>query len=216
MIECYFKDEDTPFYTEYDCRRAFNVNQTIDLTSRLNLFSTSKKTVILKVQDKYGEERSIDKYSIQLVELLLEDLTSTPDILHSLTSSLQYVCKISGGRNLKNRKITYTLFRESNLSAVVDKSEASSSNDEDVTKNLDLTKCSHGIYVLTAQASGTIDGGGTVYSNTLTHKVIRFDSGVGTPIFAVKIPDKTEQFTNIPINYLLIEGEAKNNYTLDV
>lgn len=216
MVECYFKDEDAPFYSEYDVRRSFNVNQIVDLTSCLHLFSTSKKTIILKVQDKYGEERSIDKYSIQLVELLLSDLESTPDILYSLEDSLQYVSTISGGRSLKNRKITYTLTRENNTSSVIDKTEATSTADENVTKNIDLSKCSHGTYILTAQASGTIDGGGTVYSNTLTHKVIRYDSTVGTAIFAVTIPEKTEQFSNIPINYLLIEGDVSNTYSLSV
>lgn len=216
VVECYFKDEETPFYEERDIRRPFNTNHIIDLSSCLDKFSTSKKTVILKVQDKYGEERSISNYSIQLVELVLEDLKSTPDMLYSLNTSLEYICKISGGRTLKNRKITYSLYREGNLTSVIDKSEATSNADEDVTKNIDLSKCSHGTYILKAQASGNIDGGGTVYSNTLTHKVVRFDSSVGSPIFAVSIPEQTEQFTNIPISYLLIEGDASNSYTLDV
>jgi len=55
----------------------------------------------------------------------------------------------------------------------------------------------------------------TLYSNILTHKMIRYREG-GDPILGILIPDKCEQYTPIPINYLLVCGDSIKEYNLEI
>jgi hypothetical protein len=53
-------------------------------------------------------------------------------------------------------------------------------------------------------------------SNILTHKFGYFDHANGSPLLMILTPDKTEQYTNIPMDYLVVTNEANKIYTLEV
>ena len=85
------------------------------------------------------------------------------------------------------------------------------------TTTLDLSNLQHGSYVLKVDASAKISGStATIHSNTLVHKIAKFDAANGSPILQVITPEKTEQYTNIPMSYLLTTNETNKEYTLRI
>jgi hypothetical protein len=83
-----------------------------------------------------------------------------------------------------------------------------------ITKSLKLSELAHGEYTLKVQASASV-GGTTIYSNILTHKLLRYDEEVAQPIFSALIPEKTEQYSDIIISYLLYFGVNTKQYKVD-
>jgi hypothetical protein len=73
-----------------------------------------------------------------------------------------------------------------------------------------LSSLNHGVYVIevTAWVSNTI------YSNTLTHKIAvqKTDSA----LLLMGSFGKLEQYTEIPLNYLLVTNKERKNYTLNM
>jgi hypothetical protein len=75
----------------------------------------------------------------------------------------------------------------------------------------------HGVYVLKVQAVATINGSTvTIDSNVLTHNFIRFEKNSTNALLAVVLPNKIEQYTNIPLYYLLGSAEENKVYTLNI
>ena len=110
-----------------------------------------------------------------------------------------YDCNINGGTALNDRKVIYSFYTESNLTTPIKTIEYLTTTVGNVKKTLDLKGLTHGTYVLKVQAVGNISGNVTVKSNILTHKLLKYDETDGSSIFSVVVPEKTEQFSNIPL-----------------
>jgi hypothetical protein len=198
------RGETEPFYV-YTDGVDFNVEKTLDLFPYMNMFGTTRTTVTIAIQDLYGNERSTN-FTVQMVELALK--ATKEELLYSNTSSYMYSCNLAGATSgVSNKKITYTFYREGNLNTPVDIQyrELSISDEGDIQKDLDLSKLSHGVYVLEVVATAMIGASNTtLYSNKLTHKIGRFNIVDNTPLLMIKTPEVTEQYTNIPVHYLLV------------
>lgn len=204
-----------PFYTHTE-ELEFNQEQEIDLIAHMGEFGPTKTTVTLAIQDLYGNERSVS-FTIQVVELSLK--ATKAELLSTTTSSYTYSCYLSGATSgVSNKKITYTFYNENNLNVPVleQTKELSVSDEGDQQKNLDLSSLSHGIYVMKVVASASISSSNIVLeSNELTHKIARFVNTT-EPLLMIMTPEETQQYTNIPLNYLLVTSESNKSYTLDV
>jgi hypothetical protein len=55
-----------------------------------------------------------------------------------------------------------------------------------------------------------------ISSNILTHKVVRYSSLVNTPIFTFLLPNTHEQYTDIPVQYMLSYGDEERTYDLAI
>ncbi len=208
------KGDTEPFYT-YTKELAFNENHNIDLFAYMNQFGSTRTTVTIAVQDLYGNERSTN-FTIQIVELALK--ASKAELLYSTTPSYTYACNLAGATSgVTDKKITYTFYKESNLNVPVltQTRELAVSDEGEMQKALDLSTLSHGVYVMKVIASASISSSNTVlYSNELIHKIARFSTT--EPLLMIMTPEVTEQYTNIPVHYLLVTSESNKQYTLDI
>ena len=211
---CTMKDAELPFFEATDMTIPFNTEYEIDLVNYASNFSTvAQKSFTLLVQDKYGEERSM-QFKVQLVELSVRP--TQPDMFYADSSTYTYDCDVNGGTTLSGRKVTYTFYSENNLLSPVKTIDYETTINGNVLNPLNLSGLTHGAYVMKVQASGSIGGGSRVESNILTHKMIYFNSEAGTPVFTVLLPEVTEQYSNIPLQALLVTGGTNKNYTLDI
>jgi hypothetical protein len=113
---------------------AFNTEHTLDLFQLINLFSTTKTTVTIAIQDLYGNERSTN-FTVQLAELALK--ATKEDLLYTTNSELVYTCNLSGATSgVSNKKITYTFYDENNLKEPIltQVREMSTSEEGDIQK----------------------------------------------------------------------------------
>ena len=214
-IACAIKGQEEPFYSE-SVELAFNMEQSINLINYKNLFNTNKTTIVITVQDKYGVERSTN-FSIQLVDLLLKPIASS--LIYTTETPYSYGCQINGATSgVENKKITYYFYNESNTQKPVKVHEKSLEllDQGVVSENIDLTELTHGVYILKVVASATIKGTkNTIYSNELIHKFGYFVNS-NEPLLMVKSNGATEQYINIPVDYLLVTSEGNKEYTLDI
>ena len=211
------RGDSEPFYI-YTQGLTFNEDHTLDLYDYRDLFGSTRTTVTVAVQDWFGNERSTN-FTVQIVELSLK--ATRDELLYSMDSNYVYTCNLSGATTgVTNKKVTYTFYDEDNLvvpAIPTQELELATSDEGDVQKSLDLSQLSHKVYVLKIVATATIAASGQIlYSNTLTHKIVRFAEGNTTPLLAIFIPEKTEQYTNIPLNYLLVTSEAEKEYHLNI
>ena len=206
-----------PFYEITNQQFAFNVSHKIDLINFIDNFGSEFKTVYINTEDKYGSQRS-KKFTIQVVDLSLK---AEKDIIFSSKEDYPtYSCLVSGAKSgIENKKIICSFFNEDNLNAVIYKQEIELDSNFTGSKqfNLNFIDLNHGVYVMTVQAEAKILGSATIIkSNLLTHRVVRFNENIGNALFAINIPEKTEQYTNIPLSYLLSTKEDNKNYTLSI
>lgn len=207
-----------PFYIYTEKELPFNENNTLDLFPYKALFGSTRTTVTVAVQDLYGNERSTN-FTVQIVELSLK--ASKDELLYSMETSYLYECTLAGATSgVSNKQITYTFYDEDNLTTprltIVEDLDVS--HEGSTQKLLNLSTLSHGVYVLKVLASAVIGSSNTtLYSNELTHKIGRFDtSSTGNPLLLIKVPDVTEQYTNIPVHYLLVTTESNKEYHLSI
>lgn len=211
-----FKGAEEPFYTHVE-EMPFNIEQSIDLIQYKHLFTSNKTTITLKVYDIYGNERSTN-FSIQIVDLSLEMTEAT--LFYSDKNEYSYGCKITGATSgISDKKIVYTFYDQDNATTPRSTQERAlnAADTGTYSKSLDLKDLPHGVYVMRVKAQAAITGStNTLYSNELVHKVARFDSINGSPLLMIMTPEVTEQYTNIPMDYLLVTGETNKTYTLDI
>jgi len=82
-----------------------------------------------------------------------------------------------------------------------------------------LSTLNHGIYILKVRVVGKISGQNNayIYSNYLTHKLVYNIADGTNPLLGVLLPERAEQYSNIPISYLFsTSAEDTNDYTLKV
>ena len=205
-----------PFYT-VDGPFEFNVAHRIDLIDYKHLFGETSKTITVAIYDKYGSDRSSEA-KVQLITLALEQVSST--LLYTTNASLKYTCDLSGGTsNVTDKQLVFKLYKESTPDELDGNpiiKNLAVSDEGGILTDLNLSAKEHGVYILKVQACATIKGTTNVlYSNELTHKIANFTAG-GEPLLMVLAPDKTEQYTNIDVNYLFVTDESGQSYTLDI
>ena len=191
---------------------------TIDLVKYKDLFGSTAKTLYLNTTDVYGTVRS-KKFTIQVVDLTLTEYEEV--IIKSNEDIFSYSCTIGGAKSgITDKKLVVSLYSEDNLTApVIPSQEIAIENSYNGTKvcQLNLTNLNHGVYVLQVQMQAKISGSELIiYSNVLTHKLIRFVSGSANALFAVNIPDRIEQYTNATMSFMVASSEENKNYTVDI
>ena len=82
---------------------------------------------------------------------------------------------------------------------------------------MSLNPFEQGVYYLEVQAKVELKSSTEViYSNTLTHKVGCLKADNEQPLLVVKVPEKAEMYTNIPVEYYLLTTETNKRYTLQI
>ena len=184
----------------------------VDIVKQLPNISQRGTKVYLRVTDKYGSTRSIN-YTVSIASLQLN--TSQAKLFGVTENSFDYRCTVGGSLDLDNRTIKYELYDENDISIYSTDYQLESNQTGTVTRTIDLSTVAHGSYTLRVKMVGSVSGT-EITSNELTHKLLRYQEVVGQPIFTALIPNETEQYTDIPISYLLIFGDNIKNYAVDI
>lgn len=190
----------------------------IDLVSYKHLFGSSAMTLYLNTTDVYGVNRS-KKFSVQIVDLSLTAYEE--NIFKSVEDNFSYSCIVGGAKTgINNKKLVVSIYAEDNLNTpVIPAQEIAVENGFNGTKvcSLGLTNLAHGVYIVKVQMQANIAGSEKViFSNVLTHKLIRFVPGSVGALLAVNVPEKIEQYTNAPMDYMIASEEENKNYTVDI
>ena len=210
------KGEDEPFYT-VNKDLPFNEEHSIDLINHMNQFNFTSTTVIMAVQDLYGNQRSTN-FTVQIVELVIKP-TKDP-LLFSSSSNFIYSCHLAGATSgVQDKKLIFNFYEEQNLNKVVytQTKDLAVHDEGTVQTNLDLSSLSHGVYVVKVTATAKIraSSDNVLSSNELIHKIGHFVKN--DPLLMISTPEVTEQYTNIPVYYLLVTSDTnKKPYTLDI
>lgn len=213
-VACYLGNETEPFIEHDGLSWPMEQPYNIDLVDHLKKFNQYGKRVTVYAYDKYGAERSLF-FTVYTIEL---NIKSSQDPLFAvIDNTFEYICNVTGGSTLESRTIYYDIYQEENSVKPVMQVEfpLESNQGEGIQKDIDVTELPQGAYVLKVQAKG-MNGSTTVWSNILTYKMIRYDVTANKPILGVLLPEKTEQHTEIPVQYLLAEKDSNNVYTMNV
>jgi hypothetical protein len=107
-------------------------------------------------------------------------------IYNETDDNADFVCNIEGDA-LDKKVIKYVFHKEgadNPLTPII--KEIPSSVNGDQPMKFDPNDLEHGIYTLSVYAEGYA-GGSLITSNILTHKVLRYNSGEGTPLLGILI-----------------------------
>lgn len=209
--------EDEPFYAVTN-DYSFNNWHRIDLINYIDLFNQNRTTVVMTAYDKYGLPRTPQKdLTIRIVEL---SISKTMDnLIYTESKDYTYACQVSGAtQGISKKWRVYNFYEEKKPDVSVleiIEEDMDVSDEGNLTAGLNLTGLSHGNYIMTVQAFAKIANSTVnVESNILTHKLCYFDPNVGSPCLMIMLPEKTEQYTNIPVEYLLLTSDRDKEYTL--
>ena len=196
---------------------AFNTPHPIDLIDYIDLFNASATSVYINTTDKYGSPRS-KRFYVQVIDLTLDN--EKPLIFSTFADKYTYSCKIGGAQSgISSKKLIFSFYDENNLSGnpFVIEDEVDKNYVGSWQTDLNLSNLNHGNYIMTVEAIAQITGSSTtIPSNILTHKVSKFDENINSALFTALLPDRLEQHTNIPLNYLLTSKEENKTYTLKI
>jgi hypothetical protein len=122
------------------------------------------------------------------------------------------------GSGITSKQIDYFVYSEDNLNKPIleETKELAVTDEDEIQHILDFSFIPHGTYVLKVTSTAKAAGGVTLISNTLIHKIINFKEEINTPLLTVYIPENTEQYTNIPMEYLLTSSETNKEYTMNI
>lgn len=214
--------ENLPFY-ETDGHYAFSTLSqerihTIDLIKYKYLFGSAPKTVYVNVTDAFGTTRS-KKFAIQIVELSLKQQEEI--IIHSNNDSRIYSCEVGGTvSGLEEKKIIVSFYSDNENKTLITTQTFELANNFTGNKQieLNLSELNHGVYNIEVQATARLTGSSIILpSNILTHKLIRQAEGNVSPLFATVLPERIEQYTNIPLYYCLSAAPNDNTqYTITI
>ena len=177
-------------------------------------FALQKTTPItLELWDKYDNIRSFTFY-VYIAVLSLEMVSNPLFIIYNkVDDNTDFVCNIEGDA-LDKKVIKYVFHKEgadNPLTPIL--KEIPSSVNGDQPMKFDPNNLEHGVYTLSVYAEGYA-GGSLITSNTLTHKVLRYDDQEGTPLLGILIDEYIEQHTDIPVQFLLAGGNSILNYPM--
>lgn len=208
-VECSFDNNfNDIFLSISNLTHALEKPYYVNIASQLSNISSRGTKVYLRVTDKYGSTRSVN-YSVYIASL---QLTTTQPTLFGITDNiLDYRCVIGGSTNLDSRAIEYELYDANDRKVFSTTQELESNQIGSISKKIDISTVTHGDYTLKVRMVGVVSGT-TITSNELVHKVLRYQEAVGQPIFSALIPDTAEQYTDIPIQYLLVFGDNIKSY----
>lgn len=203
----------TIFKTEDNLTHPLESAYYISVLNQLDKISTQGTRVYMRVTDKYGSTRS-HYYFVYIASLEL--VAKEPELFGVSEDSYDYLCTIGGSLGLSSRTIVYELYEESAIKPVYSTEfELEATQIGTITKTLNLSTVPHGDYTLKVQILGVINGV-SISSNILTHKILRYRDDVARPIFSALIPERTEQYTTIPISFLLTYGNTTKAYSVDI
>ena len=215
-------DEELPFYTvstsvDGDAIKLGTVD-TIDISDCKSLFVETNKTVTLALTDKYGVRHSA-ALKIRLVKLMLS-ARENQLIAVSAKSPFQFSCKLDGvASGVSEKKVVYTFYKsgEDKSALTITNTLKQSNYTGDVDVILDISTLEHGSYKMTVQAFAKVVGMSTaIPSNIITHQIGYVREEVNAPILLTLAPSRTEQYTDIDIEYLYVTDNTQTNYTLEI
>ena len=216
-VECSFsnniEDEEKKFLVHENLSYALDKEYPINLIAHLSKMNTSGSTsVYVHVTDKYGTSR-YKKFTISIVTLQIT--TEEKTMLHTTDDTYEYRLTLGGSRDLNSYAVQFEFYNDNGV--LVDEQEFPVEKNQlnaPVPCVLNMADIPHGAYTMKVYLSA-VSGITTLASNIETHKMIRFQEG-GEPILGVLIPDEMEQYTEIPINYLLVYGDSIKTYNLAI
>lgn len=216
-IKCSFskdpEDDNSVFYSIEGLAKAMEEPIEIDLIRYLDKFNSSGSTTIyVHAYDKYETSR-YKKFTTYVVTLQIA--TNHPVMLSSISDNSYYI-SLSGSTALSDYTMHFDFYNDNGdliyppQEFPIEKNSIGST----IPCPLNLSTLPHGAYTMKVYFTGKA-GINTITSNTLTHKMICYKEG-GDPILGVLIPDHCEQYTEIPINYLLVYGDSAREYNLAI
>lgn len=195
---------------------ALDTDYLIDLAPYLERFDLQKTTPItVVVKDKYNNTRSFTYY-IYIAVLSLEQVSDALfTIYNDSEDNVDFVCNIAGDA-LDEKVIKYIFQKEGDEKALEPMIKSIPSNvNGDQPMRFNPDDLEHGVYTLTVYAEG-YSGGSLISSNTIIHKVLRYNSNENTPLLGILIDEQIEQHTDIPVKFLLAGGNSILNYPMSL
>lgn len=213
-------DEERPFFTTDVSADGdvieLNTVDTIDITSCKSLFATTNKTVTLALTDKYGVRHSTS-VKIRLVELALS--MGMNKLVSVSNPSFEFTCDLEGvSSDVQEKKVIYTFYKsgEDRVALTITNTLKQPNYTGSVDAVLDVSTLEHGSYKMTVQAFAKVTGmGAAIPSNILTHQV-GYVKDSNSPILLTLAPSRTEQYTDIEIEYLYVTSNSQTDYTLEI
>ena len=208
-----------PAFYEINKYYSFNAVHSVNLYDYIHLFGATATTVYINATDKYGITRN-KKFTIQVVNLSLS--AERDKIIKSNENIYTYKCKVGGARTgIVNKKLVFNIYANDNtnipLMPTIEDTSIANNHIGSWSSSLQLDELKHGVYNLEVKVQATIESSGSlIESNVLTHKIIKFAPEDGGNLLAYSLPDKIEQYTNVPLNYYLASLEDNKNYTLTI
>ena len=213
-------DEEQPFFTATENINGNTIqlgtSEAIDITSCKSLFNTTDRTVTLALTDYHGVRHSAS-IQIRLVEL---SLTATENTLIPVNgSSFTFSCDLNGANTgNRSKRLVYTFYRHGDNKIVhsIPNVLELPNTTGNIDYELNVSSLSHGSYKMTVQAFVQVDGmSGEIASNIITHQ-IGCVKNTNSPILLTLAPEQTEQYTDIPIDYLYVTSSEQADYTLEI
>ena len=212
-VECSFmKDFAEIFTAKYNLSHPLEKPYYISIFDQLDQISTTGTKIYMRVTDKYGSTREI-YFTVTIASLQLA--SSEPPLFGVMSNTYDYECVVGGSNTLDSRTIRYELYSTGVMPIYTTEQVLEKNQTGSITKTLDLSTIAHGDYTLRVRLLGVVSGV-TIESNELVHKIVRYREDVGQPVFSALIPEKTEQYTSIPISYLLVYGNTAKDYLMDI
>lgn len=184
----------------------------VDISNQLSSLGQTATKIYVRVTDKYGSQRSL-LYYVSIASLQVA--TTENDLFAVTGNTYDYVCTVGGSSGLETRTIKYALYNAQDINVYTAQKELEANESGRITKTLDLSSVSHGDYTLKVYIVGTISGV-EIMSNTLTHKVLRYDEAVAQPILAALVPEDIQQYTDVKVSYLLAYGTTAKEYNMEI
>lgn len=203
----------SPFLTVSNLSYAMEKPYYIDIVKYLSKISTKGTRVYIRVTDKYGSTR-YTYYTVFIASLQLAPIEA--ELFDVDTDTFDYRCTVGGSLDLESRIIKYELYSDDALMPIyTTEYELSGTQIGQVSKNLNLASVGHGAYTLKVQMVGVVNNV-EIFSNELTHKILRYRESVGTAIFSALLPERIEQYTPFNVSYLLSYGNTTKAYAVDI
>ena len=185
-----------------------------DLKPYLGWLSTIEtgNTIRITATDEYDNSSS-KPFSVRIVQMALSS-TSAAIIKVDKGEKLIYQFNPSVANDLRDSSwVEVTLSPKENLSATTVKATFSRfSTNTTNTEYIDISACTHGVYVLKAVLKGILPiSEEPVKSNELTNTIIYYDNEVNTPLVTGQVAaNKLEQYDTLVVNYYIADQQSTN------